>query len=263
MKNLLNVLIFFSGTTILAQAKPVAVKEPAQKINQTDAKGKKQGVWQKNYDKSKAIVYRGQFLDDKPVGTFYYYYPSTKLKIVIVHDDKSDRSSATMFHENKNIMAKGIYRGELKDSVWSFYDETGRITSSDTYSKGVLNGMRYVYFIPNAVGDKTVKLAKQWNYVNGNQEGEYIEYFDNGVIKGQGNYLHGHKHGRCVTNYTNGKPMVEERFNNGKKHGFQRAYNEQGKELGNRYFRYGQEIKGTTLTKLLADMKKRNVNPNE
>ena len=52
-------------------------------INQKDAKGKKQGVWSKTYPKSKVVEYTGQFKDDKPIGTFVYYYPSSKKKAEI------------------------------------------------------------------------------------------------------------------------------------------------------------------------------------
>ena len=45
----------------------------SQEINKVDSKGRKQGVWQKTYPNSRAIEYKGQFKDDKPVGTFYYF----------------------------------------------------------------------------------------------------------------------------------------------------------------------------------------------
>ena len=45
-------------------------------INKVDEKGKKQGVWEKTYPRSKVLHYKGQFKDDKPVGTFQYFYSS-------------------------------------------------------------------------------------------------------------------------------------------------------------------------------------------
>ena len=62
--------------------------------NQIDSNGKKQGPWKKTHPKSTAIMYEGQFKDDKPVGTFFYYYPSKSKQAIIVHDAKSNRSTA-------------------------------------------------------------------------------------------------------------------------------------------------------------------------
>ena len=44
--------------------------------NITDAKGQKQGVWTKTYPNSSGIQYKGQFKNNKTVGTFTYFYPS-------------------------------------------------------------------------------------------------------------------------------------------------------------------------------------------
>jgi antitoxin component YwqK of YwqJK toxin-antitoxin module len=265
MKTFFTFLSLLSISLIVAQKKEIAKTEkPAQeKINQTDVKGLKQGKWAKKHDRSVAYVYIGQFKDDKPVGTFTYYYTSSKVKAVIVHDENSDRSKATMYHDNSRLMASGIYKGELKDSVWSFYDYSGRVSSSETFVKGELNGMKYVYFVPNDINDKRVAVAKQMNFVNGKEDGAYIEYFEEGGIKGSGSYKNGYKNGRCIANHPNGKIMLEERYKVGKKHGFQRAYDQKGKEIGNRYFRDGLEIKGKALEKTLANFKAKGKSPNE
>ena len=60
-------------------------------LNQVDAKGKKQGEWGKLYEGSRVFEYKGQFVNDKPVGKFTYYYPSSKVKAIIKHDENSTR----------------------------------------------------------------------------------------------------------------------------------------------------------------------------
>ena len=45
----------------------------AQQINQKDANGKRQGLWQKLYPDSQQLRYQGSFVDDKEVGTFSFY----------------------------------------------------------------------------------------------------------------------------------------------------------------------------------------------
>ncbi len=49
-------------------------------MNQTDSKGRKQGPWRKL--ERGVLKYEGQFRDDKPVGTFTYYYDNKSIKAV-------------------------------------------------------------------------------------------------------------------------------------------------------------------------------------
>ena len=52
-------------------------------VNQKDAKGQKQGVWNKKYPGSNTFIYKGQFKDDKAIGEFTYYYEIGKIKSII------------------------------------------------------------------------------------------------------------------------------------------------------------------------------------
>jgi antitoxin component YwqK of YwqJK toxin-antitoxin module len=233
----------------------------AQK-NQVDTKGRKQGAWEKNYPNSKAFEYKGQFKDDKPVGTFTYYYPSTKVKAIIKHDDKTGRSEAFMYHEGGVLMAHGIYRNQKKDSIWSQFGPSGRISFKETYKDGVLDGKMTVYYVPEDLNDRSEKIAKICFYKAGKLEGEAIEYFDYGTVKSKTNYLNGEKHGLCISNHANGQPMIYERFKFGVRNGFFQAFDESGKEIGIRYYRYGSLLEGETLQKWLDECKAKGKDPN-
>lgn len=249
-----SALIFFSFF--------VGILTFAQPVNRTDANGKKQGPWEKTYPKSRAYEYKGQFKDDKPTGTFTYYYPSTKVKAVIKHDDKTGRSSAVMYHENGLVMAKGIYRNQLKDSVWDYFGPSGRQSLKETYSKDKLHGTSTVYYIPEEVGDKRVIVAKTSVYVNGVLNGDMIEYFDTGVIKSKVTYVNGVKEGIMVTNHPNGKPMMTERFKKGVPHGWQTAHDQTGKEIGKKYYCFGELLEGKRLEDRLKECKAKGISPN-
>jgi len=233
-----------------------------QTVNQKDTQGRKQGAWQKTYPKSRAFEYKGQFKDDKPVGTFTYYYPSTKVKAVIKHDEKTGRSSAVMYHENGLVMAKGIFKNQEKDSVWEYYGPSGRLSTKETYSKGKLNGNQTVYYVFEDPADKRVIVAKVTPYKMGVIHGDVIEYFDTGIIKSKVNYVNGKKEGVAVTNHPNGKVMITERFKGGIQHGWQSAHDMSGKETGKQYYRYGKRIEGKELEKYLKQLKDKGINPN-
>lgn len=232
-------------------------------VNQTDSKGRKQGVWQKNYPNSRALEYKGQFKDGIPVGKFTYYYPSTKVKAVIVHDAGGKRSVAQLYHESGVIMGKGIYRNQEKDSVWEYYGPSGRLSTKETYSKGILNGNTTIYYVPEDPNDKSVRPAKVTPYKNGVIDGEVIEYFDSGVVKSKTTYVNGKKEGVAVVNHPNGKPMVTERYIHGVQHGWQTAHDETGKEIGRKYYNHGELLEGKRLERHMKMCKEKGINPNQ
>lgn len=234
----------------------------AQSYNKTDAQGRKQGPWKKTYPKMTTLEYEGQFKDDKPVGTFTYYYESGKKKAIITHDEKTGRSAAVMYHEEGTILAKGIYRSQLKDSVWNYYGPSGRLSKKETYLKDKLNGKTTIYYVSEDPEDRRELPAKVTNYVNGVMEGEVIEYFESGTIKSKGTYVKGAKEGVYTINHPDGKKMIVERYKNGERHGWCATYDQTGKETGKKYYYYGRLLEGKELEDKMQQMKKLGINPN-
>lgn len=253
MKRLLALLILM-GMTAGAFAQPV---------NQKDAKGRKQGKWEKKYPKSNAYEYKGEFKDDKPVGTFTYYYPSSKVKAVIVHNVATGRSVATMYHESGVLFAKGIYKNQLKDSIWDYYGPSARQSMKETYKSNKLNGFTTIYYVPEDVANKSLLPAKVSSYVNGILEGDEVEFFETGTVKSKGKYVAGKRDGLYFINHPNGKPMVMERYKKGVRHGWCSAYDGNGKEIGKKYYYYGRLLEGRELDKKLEELKKRGIDPNK
>ncbi len=250
MKVISFIVLFFSVALVFGQ-------------NKVDEKGRKQGVWKKTYLGSSVIHYEGQFKDDKPVGTFNYYYPSRSKQAVIVHDPKSNRSYAEFYHENGNVMSKGIYRNMLKDSVWLNYAPSGRLSVMETFHNDTLNGLRVIYYLPEDLNIKKLMIASQTNYKNGKVDGEKIEYFDTGVIKSKGTYVNNVKHGVFITNHPNGNVMNYERYKNGMLHGWSYVKDEAGNETSRNYYYNGQRLEGKELEKKLQYLKSKGINPNE
>jgi len=230
--------------------------------NQVDAKGRKQGPWSKTYPKSKVYEYKGQFKDNKPVGTFTYFYASTKVKAIIKHDESSTRSVAYFYHENGNLMSAGIYRDLKKDSVWMNFLPSGRLSTSETFMNDLLHGKKIIYFVPEDVNDKSRFVSGAFNYENGKLKGEAIEYFDTGVTRSKGSYEMDKKVGVWDYFHPNGKKMIMERYKNGIRHGWQFAYDETGKEVGKSYYYYGQKKEGKELEHLMKQMKAKGISPN-
>ncbi len=232
-------------------------------INQVDAKGKKQGEWAKLYEGSKVFEYTGQFKDDKPVGKFTYYYPSSKVKAVIKHDENSDRSVAFYYHEHGALMSYGIFRNQLKDSIWLNFGPSQRISNTETYKNGKLEGRKIIYYVPEELADKSQIPASVANYKNDLLDGEYTEYFDGKNVKVKGAYFQNKKDGLWTHYHTSGKPMMVIRYQKGVKHGWAYGYDETGKEIGKKYFYHGRHLEGKILAEKMKQMKELGINPNE
>ena len=230
--------------------------------NKVDEKGRKQGPWEKTHPKSIALQYKGQFIDDKPVGTFYYYYPSKSLQAIIKHDVSSTRSSATFYSGNGVILSKGIYKNMKKDSIWLNYAPSGRLSSSESYKEDKLNGPKIIYYLSEDLSNKSLIMASYTNYLNGLVDGEKVEYFDSGLIKLKGTYKNNKKIGVWETNHPNGKLMLEERYKDGILHGWSIAKDEAGTEISRKYYFHGELLEGKKLENVMKQFKEKGINPN-
>ena len=246
----LYILFFFIPFTLFGQ-------------NQTDSKGRNQGEWVKYYENSNVPMYKGQFIDNKPTGKFVYYYPSSKIKAIVNHDIKTGRSESYMYHENKNMMAFGIYKNQKKDSVWTHYGPSERLSFKETYKNDVLRGKKTIYYVPEDPYDKRVEVAQEMNFENGRLNGEAKDYFPGGAIKKECIYKEGVYDGSVKHYHPTGGVSLVERWKDRQKHGWWMTYNTQGKEIGRTYYYNGKILEGDFLKRHLARMKKEGINPND
>lgn len=251
MKRNLTFLFVFIGLVSFAQ------------VNQVDSQGRKQGKWEKVHPGTRVFMYKGEFKDDKPIGKFVYYYPSSKTKAIINHNvNREGRSVAFFYHEETTkAMTIGIYIDMKKDSIWRSYTPSGRLSSTETYKDDVLHGEKKIYFIPEEAGDKSEVVSTIMNYKEGKLDGEYYEYFLSKRTKLRGNYVNNKQSGAWEEFHINGKRAATYRYDAGRKHGYAIAYDTMGKRLGEAFYYYGQRLEGKQLEKTLAELEKKGVNP--
>ena len=230
-------------------------------VNQTDARGKKQGKWEKVYPGTRVYMYRGQFKNDKPIGTFVYFYKSGKSKAVIEHSETS-RSEGYFYHETGGVMSYGIYNNLKKDSIWVNWDKIGRLSSKESFKNDSLHGTKIIYYLPPQ-GDKSQRPMTVLNYNNGQLHGDFKEYFDTGKLKTTGKYENNKKVGVWEAYHVDGGKMTLERFKDGKRHGWCIGWDKKGKEEGRKYFYYGRLLQGKELKKKMSEMKRLGIDPNE
>lgn len=200
-------------------------------VNQTDAKGRKQGAWEKRFPDGQ-LRYTGQFVDDRPVGTFLYYHPDGKKKAEHRYRQTPNRCSSVQFDDQGRLMAEGVYQGELKDSVWTMYSFEGKLISKETYRLGVLHGTQTTFHTNGRVAEEgsceNGKKKGLWtrtteegqklsavNYLDDLPEGEAVYWDGQGQKVASGSYVRGLESDWWVF-YEEGRPKERVRYRAGK-----------------------------------------------
>lgn len=243
----MKIFTFFSLLLVFSFA------QAQQGGNKVDAQGKKQGEWKKFYENSSSIRYVGTFKDDKPVGKFYYYYESGQIQSVMIHR-KDGSSYCEMYHQTGNLMAKGVYIDEERDSTWYFFDDRGTLSYQESYKNGKLHGQQVVYYEP-VNGEYRVMESTYWR--NGLKHGEHKEYFPNTRLRCESNYVDGNLNGARKYYYTSGKLERIERYKYATRHGIWNYYGEDGKQLGLIIYWEGKLLEGEAKEKKLQELKEK------
>ncbi|HMN07038.1 MAG TPA: toxin-antitoxin system YwqK family antitoxin [Flavobacteriales bacterium] len=202
-----------------------AIVLPAQlpdgPINRTDAQGRKQGKWVRNWAGSDQVRYTGEFKDDKPVGSFIYYSTKGLLESRVDHYPGGKAAHGRHYHPNGKLMAEGRYAGQDKDSTWNYFDAEGRLRSTEEWKGGKLNGTMTTYF-------QDGKVAERRTFKDGLAEGPAEQFFPDGKPRYKAIYAKGEPEGTETYFFPNGNKEIEGRYVNGDRDGGWKYYNENG-----------------------------------
>ena len=231
-------------------------------VNQKDAKGQKQGVWNKKYPGSNSLIYKGQFKDDKAIGEFTYYYESGKIKSIIKHIPNSNLSFAVFYSENEAVLSEGFYKNQLKDSVWSNFTPSGALSSKESFLKNQLHGEKIIYYTEGQIENGILIPLSISNYKKDLLDGLYAEFFSTGKIKKKGVFQNGLKDGEWLEYHPNRQIAQKVNYKNDVLHGWSYAYNSKGVELKKIMFKIGTALLGEELEKYLTFCEKNGIDPN-
>lgn len=200
--------------------------------NKKDANGLKQGAWVKIDKATKAKVYEGSFVNDKPTGLFKYYYPSGKTRALNTYTENGSKASVLMFDEAGNKIAEGIYRNEKKDSVWNYYNPDHALIAQESYTDNKKNGPWKVFY-------ETGALYEEINWKQGLKEGEWKQYFKNNKPKLEGFYANGELDGSLKFYFSNGNPEMTGTYVNAVRDGIWMYYHESGEVKSKEHYNKG------------------------
>jgi len=217
-------------------------QQPVDTINNTDAKGLKQGYWEKKYPNGKT-AYKGYFKDDNPVGKMVRYYETGNIKAVMNFSDNGKFAQTKLYYQNDSLAAEGFYKNGKKDSTWNYYSYYDNIKkSTENYKNGVKHGISQVYFNNGNIFDET-------NWVNGVKHGEWIQYFQSGEMQMVTYYEKGVLHGCFNVFFENGDPEIVGRHENNVRHGTWMFYDKKGQELLQLEYNMGNLLNEEALNK--------------
>ena len=194
----------------------------SQEYNQTDAKGRRQGLWMDFFPNGQKR-YEGEFRNDKCKGTFRYYDEQGNLKATNEFDKAGERALNKTFAPNGRVVATGYYLNQKKDGEWRYFDkDSGQLLLVEDNTDGKVNGWSRLYNPQNGV------LAEETQYAGGVPDGVCRKFSDTGVLLQECHYRNGQLDGPSKSFYPNTMLKEEGQYAKGVKAGQWKTYNEDG-----------------------------------
>ncbi len=198
----------------------------SRKINQTDSKGRKQGLWKKAYPNG-VVAYQVTFKDNIPQGTMIRRHENGNIMAELKFRQNKNYASAKLFNESGKIIAKGNYNNQTKDSLWMYYRDE-KAVQSENYKNGKLHGkMKALY--PNG------QVYDERNFENGVETGTWRKYYENGNVMLEAIVKNGKLEGKFIRYLYNGNIEEKGQYQNDKKIGSWDYYTENGKRHSIKY----------------------------
>ncbi len=193
-----------------------------QTVNQTDARGLRQGLWIAKYPNGN-IKYMIYFKDGHPAGLYKRYYPNGQLLVEMHFTPDGRRASAIFYDDQGNRIAMGYYYEQKRDSLWQFLVNDSIVLKEVMYHRGKKNGFERIYsyyYYPN--------LLKERYYKNGVLDSVAVDYYYDGTPKAIMYYKNGELDGPYQLLYYGGKVKIKGQYVNGYMEGDWLFYNPDG-----------------------------------
>lgn len=210
-------ILFFPLITI---AQPVTSKTDST-ANRVDENGLKQGHWITYYENGNKR-YEGYFKDNNPVGTFTRFYENKGIQSIMEFKEDGKEASTKIFYNNGTLAAEGIYFEQQKHGEWKYYSYYSlKIIYSENYFHGEKHGVSTVYY-PNG------NVSEILTFQNSKEDGNWIQYFENGRISLKTTFKKGLLHGDYNQYHPSGISYIIGQYNQGKRNGEWSIYDENG-----------------------------------
>ena len=226
-----------------------------ERINRTDAQGRKQGTFREYFENGR-IKKEVNYLDDQMHGYYREFEGSGELLVAMRYErgkiveeiDEDIRELLDMkntYDEQGRLIFSGGYREGVPVGIHRFYDTTGTVINAYLYNE---NGNKISEGIIDEQGRRvgswtdfypTEEIRAEGSYINNQRSGIWTFYYRTGAIEQKGRFERGRFHGAWTWYYPNGNIWREERYLNGREDGEFIEYDQHGNILAR-----GQYING-------------------
>ncbi|KPK86972.1 MAG: hypothetical protein AMS27_03840 [Bacteroides sp. SM23_62_1] len=239
-----------------------------EEINRRDAYRNKQGTWKEFYPDGKVKkeeVYKDNLLD----GLYKTFNESGNLLLVLnyssgklveeVEQEQMDVDIRNEYDDQNRLIASGAFRNNIPVGIHRTYDKEGNVINSKIYNE---SGNVVAEGIIDVEGNREGpwkeyyqdgKIRATGNYQNNERSGKWVFYYKNGKVEQTGDFIRGRTTGIWTWYYENGIMSREESYFNGKEDGIMIEYSTDGRILtrgdyvegekeGEWYYRVGDHI---------------------
>ena len=186
-------------------------------INETDANGLRQGLWQKKQTNGR-LLYEGNFKDGKPVGEWKRFHPGGQVKALISY--KNDTAFMQLFDLYQKKIAEGNYFHQKKEGLWRYFNEK-QVVYDENYRAGLKHGKARRYY-------RTGEVMEEADWVNGKQEGNYQVFYKSGEPYIQLKMKNDQRNGLCIVSRVDGSQEVVGNYQNHLRDGDWKYFSEDG-----------------------------------
>ena len=186
-----------------------------------------------SYFYSGGIESEGEYMLNKPSGTWQYYFENGRLKMTGQLEAKQDAGYWKYYFENGNQRMEGRLEAGKREGVWQYFFENGDLKQTGAYTNGVVAGI-WNYFYEGG------KLKAQAYYEQG--EGIYKEYYLSGELKAEGKNINNKSDSVWNFYYPEGTLKANGAYLNGQKQGLWRYYHSNGVISGEGDFDAGTKV---------------------
>ncbi|MGB8492568.1 MAG: hypothetical protein WCE64_16060 [Bacteroidales bacterium] len=229
-----------------------------ERINRTDSKGVKQGVWKEFYPDG-SVKSEKNYKDDQLHGYYKEYDNRGKLVMTMLYDngsvvksnveDEPDIEVRNKYDNNGKVIYSGPYRDSVPVGVHRQFNADGKVINSFIYndnglllSEGIVdeggkyNGKWKDYYPGGKVldegqytgsrrtgvwkfYDESGKLEQTGSFNNGRPDGSWKWYYDSGALLREEEYFQGQRDGAFTEYSENGDIITQGTYTEGEKNG--------------------------------------------
>lgn len=225
MKTLLFTLLFVFTFGIIFAVETDTV------FNQTDAKGQRTGFWKRYYRNGK-LAYVAEFRAGHPIGRMLRYDEDGNKRVLVQHRPDGHKSFAELYSPEGNVVARGLYYDQKKDSTWLYYGSKGQVVMIEHWVRGLKEGEQITYSDEGRIAERqrwrkgkqngdqelfyaTGALRMKWHLVDDVADGEVLYLFSEGAKRMAGKYVAGKREGYWTVWDLDGRIVEQTEYRNG------------------------------------------------